>query len=438
MKEDENQKLEACLSYFKNRSVYQKLFQKMKEKYASLGHIGGKVVLTGLSREEKVQLGGFLQKDYSENETITVSVRLLEKRLSESRFSGVSLEELLRAYFDEALLVKKDEKEKEQKKREDFFAKVLDEHKDTLSGKWLKKVLDNQTLGYEICMQQYRENPAKFQGLLSNVLRGIEYLPVCQGLQTNTDLGRKKELLAVFAAKVTGNPHYFDTGTVGEKLLFAFLCDFLPEESDCHLSGTEQKNRLFYRAGILKDDLSNETLAYGIRAWKQDGRLHQGIEGFLKEQEPIRLTLRTLGEIQCAGAQQKNIYVIENPAVFSMIIEKNPNCTAVCVNGQPRMATLILMDFLQENHMFYYAGDFDPEGLLIAQRLKERYGEKLRFWNYETEWYYQFLSDVRLSEARIKKLQKVHLEELQPLKKCIQKEGKAAYQEAMMQVYLMG
>jgi len=28
---------------------------------------------------------------------------------------------------------------------------------------------------------------------------------------------------------------------------------------------------------------------------------------------------------------------------------------------------------LKEDHSFWYAGDFDPEGLLIAQNLKERY-----------------------------------------------------------------
>lgn len=32
-----------------------------------------------------------------------------------------------------------------------------------------------------------------------------------------------RELLPVFSAKVTGNPHYFDAGTAAEKLLTAFF-----------------------------------------------------------------------------------------------------------------------------------------------------------------------------------------------------------------------
>ena len=83
---------------------------------------------------------------------------------------------------------------------------------------------------------------------------------------------------------------------------------------------------------LLKDDLSNETLAYGLHAWKQDGCIHEGIEGFLKEKEPVRLTLRTLGELSNVTAQQWEIYVVENPSVFSVLTSRNPACAAVCIN----------------------------------------------------------------------------------------------------------
>ena len=108
------------------------------------------------------------------------------------------------------------------------------------------------------------------------------------------------------------------------------------------------------------------TLAYGIRGWKNDGELHRGLEGYFQENEPAQITLRTLGNLCRANAQQEDVYVLENPAVFSSVIEKYPVCAAVCAGGQPGLATLILLDLLKENHTFHYAGDFDPEGLLIA------------------------------------------------------------------------
>ena len=63
----EEKLMQECLQYFRERPVYEKVFQKMRGKYESLGHIGGKVVLTGLSLQDKSQLGGFLQKDYTES-----------------------------------------------------------------------------------------------------------------------------------------------------------------------------------------------------------------------------------------------------------------------------------------------------------------------------------------------------------------------------------
>lgn len=79
MKAEEKQKLmQECLQYFRERPVYEKVFQKMRGKYESLGHIGGKVVLTGLSLQDKSQLGGFLQKDYTRISLLPYQRKLLK------------------------------------------------------------------------------------------------------------------------------------------------------------------------------------------------------------------------------------------------------------------------------------------------------------------------------------------------------------------------
>ena len=266
---------------------------------------------------------------------------------------------------------------------------------------------------------------------MNHVLDGIDSLP-CQPRTGKRD----RQLLAVFAAGVTGNPHYFDVGTAAEKLLGAYLETVTPPELFEGLSGAERKNQLFYQAGLLKDDLSNEILAYGIRGLRRDGTLHAGLEGFFREREPVRLTLRTLSGLKAAEASGKAIRIVENPAVFSMLTDRYPEEPALCVNGQPRLAALLLLDLLKEEHEFYYAGDFDPEGLLIAQRLKERYRERLKLWRYEGELYRNYLSEVPLPPERLKKLERVRLSELQEIKELMLREKKAAYQEAMMGEYL--
>ena len=109
MEEEKQKMLQECLAYFRERPVYQKVFTKLKNKYESLGYIGGKAVLTDLTAADKIQLGGFLQRDYTENRSVTISATAFEEHLSKSRFSDVSLEELLQAYFGAEMRAKKEE-----------------------------------------------------------------------------------------------------------------------------------------------------------------------------------------------------------------------------------------------------------------------------------------------------------------------------------------
>lgn len=420
-----------CLDYFRSRPVYEKLFRKFRKKYESLGHFGGSVVLTDLTREEKAQLGGFLQKDVTAQKSVTVSAERLTRALSDSKFSDFTWEEILEAYFRGPLSSNKDRRQQEDEERRLFFQNIL-EHCEAGPGRqWLSALIEEKADGFRMLLQQYHEDKENLRQSLIHVLRAIAMLPCLTG---------KTERLPVFAASVTGNPHYFDEGALGERLLSAFMRGYIPAEADAgKRQGREERKWLWYRAGIVMDDLSNYTLAYGIRAQRKDGPEHPGFTGFYDVREPVLLTLLTVGQLQSARAGEGaggRIYVVENPAVFSILTAERPEIAAVCTNGQPRLATLALMDMLCESHTFYYAGDFDPEGLLIAQRLQERYGQALRFWNYEASHYLYNLSDVSLNATRLKKLEGVHAEGLQEIKRAMYEKKRAAYQEKLVGVYL--
>lgn len=455
---EHEKKRKACAAYFAARPVYQKLFRKVRDKYRSLGRFGGTFVLTRLTLEEKAQLGGFFQKDYTENKSVSISAPLMEKALASSRFAGLSWTEILEEYFGCPLLVKKELERQKTEARENYFAEFLGQCECREGKKWLEQVLVQKQGVYGFLMQQYRENQEELCGILNLVMRGISSLPALEMKrrqeekeknEENCQQGISLELLPVFAARVTGNPHYFDEGTIGERLLGAFMKDYFQEETG--LSGAEYKARLLYNAGILKDEVSNDVLVYGIHGETVYGDIHQGIEGFCRNKEPVKLTLWNLGKLGKVTGQREHVsenkaenkienkdkipvYIVENPAVFSVLVKKYPNRTIVCGNGQLRLAVLVLMDKLAQSSVFYYAGDFDPEGLLIAQRLKIRYGDKLKLWNYRVSWYEKYASEETLSEKRIKKLDKLHIEELSELKEAMCRKRRPAYQEAMLQV----
>lgn len=425
-KTETNDLLEECMLYFKARPVYKKLFLKMRDKYVGLGHFGGTAMLTSLSREEKSQLGGFFQRNYTSNKTITISADLMKKCLESSKFAGLTWELILETYFGEPLQVKKEIELAESKRREDYFAEILESISDESGREWLRSILEEKKEGYLLITQLYKESPEELRSILTYVTTGIAKLKVFQDK-------KQKELLAVFSANVTGNPHYFDEGKTGEKLLFNYLGERNFDLKQEGLSRAEYKNRIYYEAGILKDEVSNDALAYGIHGWKPDGGLHEGIEGFLENREPVKLTLQTIGRLEKVCGQSSQVYVVENPAVFSVLIREYPQRTVICGNGQLRLAVLILMDKFSCDTVFWYAGDFDPEGLLIAQKLKVRYGERLKLWKYEADLYETYLSEVELSDRRMKKLEQVSVQELQEIREAMYKKRRSAYQESMME-----
>lgn len=430
----ETEKLKACTGYFSTRSVYRKLFAGFRKKYESLGRFGGSVTLMDVTAEEREQLGGFLQRDYAAKERITVSAGLMEKALASSRFAGLSWEEILEAYFGETLTVKKELIREAKEEQNRFFEEVLAHCPQGAGREWLGSVLREQSGGWQLITRLYAESPGKLMEILRNVTDAIDQLPAF-----DSESGGTAELLAVFAAKVTGNPHSFDEGTAQEKLLMIFLESHFGEKDTDMLSPSEYRTKLLGRAGILRDELSNDVLVYGIRAWKRNGMLHEGIEGFLKNREPVKLSLRTimdLSDVRGQGTDQKNpVYVMENPAVFAVFTESHPKCAAICGGGQIRLAVMMLMDALRYSSVFYYSGDYDPEGLQIAQRLKQRYGDGLRLWNYSEKLYEKYLSPVVLTDARLKKLENIYLKELDVVKGAMLRRKRAAYQEAMIEIY---
>lgn len=104
----------------------------------------------------------------------------------------------------------------------------------------------------------------------------------------------------------------------------------------------------------------------------------------------------------------------------------------MCINGQPRLASLMLLDLLAESGTtVYYSGDLDPEGLLIAQKLADYYKGTFYFWHMESEDYEQCRSSEVISDRRMKSLDKITDARLIPVVDQIKKYKTAGYQERL-------
>ncbi len=426
---------EECLNYFRERPALGSLLKGFREKYLSYGRFAGTVTLRNLKDRDREELEGFLRSNYHGKRSASVSAERFEKALADSRFAGISGKEVLELYFQETLEGKKEQRLRE----EEQWAQLLERERakaDGIAAEWLAELADSGFSSY--LKKRYREEGQDFReaerllGLGARILSG---LPAGQR-------GRKPVYLAVFASEITGNPHAFDDGTKDGRYLELLVEWYVKRHGkQCRQSGSFpalRRQDLYLRAGLLRDDVSNYALAAGIRAVGSGGRLHAGMEGFFAERQPVQIPLSVIAGWQSAFCPGGRIYIVENPSVYAVLCEKwQQDRGLMCTNGQPRLSSLLLLELLAAaGTEVWYAGDLDPEGLMIAQRLRQYYPGPFHYWHMSPEDYRRCMSGKDISERRLKMLEKITDAGLKDTASAVKAEKKAGYQENMVQVYL--
>ncbi len=111
-------------------------------------------------------------------------------------------------------------------------------------------------------------------------------------------------------------------------------------------------------------------------------------------------------------------------------MSRNLKSCIIISGGFPNTCVYLLLDkLIKSGCKLYYNGDFDPEGLLIADKLKEKYQNNLELICYDEENYYRCKSNQTISTARLKKLSNIKAPELLEIKEKILQNKCAGYQE---------
>lgn len=395
--------IEKAVVYFKQTPGYERLFDEMIKKYRSYGRIGGEVILRNLSPSECKAISGFYREDVHAAQFKTKLVKF-EDKLENSVFDGLSLIDLLVAYVGKEIISNKQLREDKQTKREMFFERLSSRFADMNS----QEVLSALPRSY---VRLYEEDETKAQNVLIEIFSALTELPL-----------DRYERLPLFAEKITKDPKAFDTDRHGKLLL-----DGLKVLLD---SPDEEDSDLLAAVGILKDDVHNFVSASGLvsnfsfwqRAYEEGAMLNVP----LREAEKLTFTTPAVGN---------NVFVVENTGVFSAILDQffNRLPPLLCLHGQPKISSLLLLDRLVENGVtIYYAGDFDPEGLLIFERLWKRYGDRIIAWRMGEEEYTSCLSSVVLSDRRISMLKNLHLSYFEHVREKMRYTKLAGYQERLL------
>lgn len=428
-KEIENIKKD-CLRYFRQSPVWKKVLEGFWKKYSSYGRFSGNIVLKNLKSQDIEELEGFFGKSFHGQKSVTVSAEKFRQALKESRYKEMTPECLLENYFEEPLLGKQERKNIREQEKEKIWQKFMEDYKETpveLAAEPLKNMVrdkENQEL-------------AVWDKMLRLGAEIYNHLPYRQNVEYHDNM----MYLAVFAAMLTGNPHAFDNGTAEGIFLYQIvqmdleIRKIVIEASDIFPAYKRQKSYL--TSGIMLDDISNYAMLYQVQSVKKDGNIHKGMEGFAEEHHIVQIPLAVLAEWKELHCPQNEIYIVENPSVFAVLCGKkngsNTETAYMCMNGQPRLAGLMVLDLLAKSGTkIYYSGDLDPEGILIAQKLSRYYKGEFHYWHMDEKDYEICKSDEKISQRRMKMLERITDERLKPVAKAIEEYGTAGYQEKLL------
>lgn len=413
---------ETSVAYFKQRKGYDRIFLELRKKWKRNGKCTGKIQLKDAAALEREELRKLLGRRF-DDEIVAFDFQEFEQAYTESSLYSIPFIHILEIYFGEPLLTNKESKEQKENQRQSFFTdliKATDDLSIPESKSFFSKLQQNETIAASFVSKEYNRSPDAAKQMLINAWKALAYL-----------FDQKTCRLAVLSTAVTGNPHYFDRNLNGGKALLYVLAYYYDEPFP---KKAEETLKLYDTAGIIIDEISNFTTAFGIHLYDSNG-LHPAFEVFNERKEPYLISTFHLNRIVKADADQRVIYAVENQMLFSQLCEalRDRFVAVLCTSGQPKVASLLMLDMLcKSGCTIYYSGDLDPEGIMIADRLIARNPKQIHPWHYSVDDYEQSLSEEHIGDSRLKQLDKVKCAYFQPLIKALRQHQRAGYQEALL------
>ena len=425
--------LKEITNVFKREKGFDRLFSLFIKKYKSYERIekGISVVLTNPTSDEKQEIFGLIGKDFSKNKSIQVTAEKMEKAILKTKYGKsldyIAFQEIVESYHGEPLVSNREEEILFLKEREAYFDPFFRDAGSTLFTallEWMRNTKNNRFY------QLYNQDREFLTKTLNHLDKALALFPL-----------ERYEYLAVFATKATGNPHAFDANeNEGKLFIYALqIIHSLKNNWEIRDLNAEERAELLYEFHIMTDDLLNFVSIFYAKGKNKNGKENLLLHGAVEEKAFFQLPLREVVKLERvdAASGKNRLFVIENSSVASHVVNElikhDMKETIVSGNGQFKIATLKLLDaFVKNGGIVYYSGDLDPEGILMAYKLKKRFGDKLNHWNFDVKHYMKALSEEAISERRLKQLDKITDPKLQPLIQEMRKAKKSAYQERIL------
>ena len=420
--------MKESLDLINSNKIYKKIFLEVYSKYKKYGKITGSFTLKAATAEERRTLSNFDSKSLIEGKAKIKSVTVRE--LFNRKLKDYSFEELLVKVVGKELKTNKEIKDEEKEQEEKFYEYILKSCDNGIGKQWFIEILDKKKYGYNIIARKYKSEREinKLEELKRKIILTIN------SLNKLPYLNNEYENIAVFSAVNTRDSHFFDIDKFTGRLFIKAISFIIDKDEPKDIN---EINEVYYEVGILKDEISNHTTIYGLNAFEKDNSEVTAVNSFNLWREPLQISISNLLKIDYLKAVNNTVFIFENPAVFHKVLkETGNNISLICTSGQLNLSSYILLNKIRDLKNIYYAGDFDPEGLMIAYKLKERYKGKVRFLNYTRESYINTMSNNLIEEKSMSQLNKINCSELDEVIRELRINKRSAYQELLIDEYL--
>lgn len=394
--------------YFKNQLGFDRFIQKLYQKYQSLSKFSGTIKLEKIKKEEAIVLSRLFGTTYHENETITISIKKFLSIMEISKYTDFNINNLIEEYLNIKLITKKEVQDTVKTEEEEFYQSIIGTIT-TTGTNWLKEIITTKQPPYKLIHQRYHKNKKYLKKELTNIITLINHLP------------QEKILLPIYASNYTKDPHYLDLDNKHSNLFFYALA-YIHHTS--YPNNRAEKIQLLSKSNIEIDTVSNYAITYKLLSAKLSINL------FAQNNETLILNIQNIISTKFFDTSSKKVFIFENPSILTEIISKNINASVIISSGFPNTSVHLLIDALiKTGNQIYYNGDFDPEGLIIASKLKEKYQDNLTLFCYDKIDYQNCISKKKINATRLNKLSKITTKELLDIKELLLKDKYSAYQE---------
>lgn len=410
--------------YLKTKQV-KRLMIELKKKWISNGHLTGKITLNNISDKEKRDIEGIMGIHFSNS----LNAKDFESAITQNPvFGDCDIKEILELYFGTKLITSK-EKKLIKKNEDEFFFESLRKILDDINGNeqlynWLIKMKTNKSFGYITLQRLRKTKPNDTLTICSSVFKGIN------------EINQNIYPIAIFASKISGNPHFLDRNSGDGSTLFVSILAYIFEED--YPADSKSWYELLEKANLIKDEIAGSLAIYNVQLLK-DNTAHQGAYWCYKYKQPFMLAYCNLNDIDKATTDNNIVYVIENEMVFTTLQKeiKDRNIALICTSGQPSLTAQKLIELLVKgNNRIFYSGDIDPEGLGICDRLWKKYPNNITPWLMDKNDYLASISNEKVSNQRLSLLDKIENPILKETSILLKENKKAAYQENMISIFI--